>query len=82
MRSDAQKTINRYIYLYKSLYDREPKDVRFLNADFLIVNNTQIRLDDLEQLNQQLEREYEVKRQKERATRSAIHRLINFFRSA
>ena len=44
MRSDIQKTITRYIQLYEALYDRQPKDVRIIDGEFILVNNTQIRL--------------------------------------
>lgn len=82
MRSDIQKTITRYIQLYEALYDRQPKDVRVIDGEFILINNTQIRLADLKQLTQQLQHEYDAKRRQQRQQRSTIQRLINFFRSA
>ncbi len=82
MRSDIQKTITQYVQLYEALYDRQLKDVRIIDGEFILVNNTQIRLGDLKQLTQQLQQEYDAKRRQERKKRSTIQRLINFFRSA
>lgn len=79
MPSNVQHTVKRYYHLYKKLYDREPRGVRVIDSEFVIVNDTQIRISDLEMLTQQLEKEYQATRQQQR---SVIKRLINWFRQS
>ncbi len=77
MQSYTQRTVHKYNQLYKKLYDREPRGFHVVNDEFVIVNDTQIRVTDLEMLNQQLEDEYQAQ-QKQR--RSAITRLIKWLK--
>jgi CO dehydrogenase/acetyl-CoA synthase alpha subunit len=73
----ANSTIERYIDLYRKLYNREPRDLQQINKDFVVVNEMQIRIQDLELLTRQLEKEYKAKQEKKRST---ILKLVNWFR--
>lgn len=79
MPSKMQRVVTKYLQLYKQLYNREPKDIRVIDEEFVIVNDTQIRLADLEMLTQQLEQEYQSIQNKHR---SVVKRLINWFRQS
>ena len=73
----SNQTIEKYIDLYKKLYNREPKGLRQVNGDFVVVNEMQIRMKDLELLTRQLEKEYKSQQEKKR---SNILRLVNWLR--
>lgn len=73
----ANDTIERYIELYRKLYNREPKGLRQINNDFVIINEMQLRMQDLELLTRQLEKEYKAQQEKKRST---ILRLVGWFR--
>jgi len=73
----ANNTIERYIELYRKLYNREPKGLRQISNDFVVVNEMQLRMKDLELLTRQLEKEYKAQQEKKRST---ILRLVGWFR--
>lgn len=79
MQNDIQRVASRYLDLYRKVYNREPKDLRVLDNNFVVVNHVQLRLTDLETLCEQLEEEYRsLKRQK----RNTITRLMQWLRQA
>ncbi|MEM6281977.1 MAG: hypothetical protein AAF787_07270 [Chloroflexota bacterium] len=78
MSSRTQSIVLRYNHLYRQLYNRDPRGLRVLNSKFVIVNETKIRIEDLEQLNTQLEAEYNARQQEKRST---IMRLIGWLRN-
>jgi CO dehydrogenase/acetyl-CoA synthase alpha subunit len=69
--------IERYSELYQKLYQRDPKGLRQISQDFVVVNEMQIRIQDLELLTRQLEKEYRAEQQKKR---NNILKLVNWFR--
>lgn len=78
MSTPSHPTVTKYVDLYRKLYQRDPKDVRILNSEFVMVNDTQIRISDLDLLIEQLEQEYRAEQKKKRST---IMKLIGWFRN-
>lgn len=77
MPSEIEQVVEKYSDLYQKLYKREPSGLRILSADFILVNNMQIRLSDLKLLIYQLEEEYRAQQSKRRST---VLRLIGWLR--
>lgn len=76
MSPETHPTVVKYRDLYRKLYNREPKGFRNVDRDFVIVNETKIRISDLEALTAQLEQEY---RQMQKTQRNTLLKLVNWF---
>jgi uncharacterized protein YoxC len=75
----TQSIVLKYNQLYQKLYKREPRGLRIINNEFVIVNETKIRVSDLEQLNIRLEEEYTAQQKQKR---NNIQRLIGWLRKS
>jgi len=77
MQTNLKLIARKYGDVYRKLYKREPGEIRLLDSDFILVNNVQIRVTELEQMTARLEEEYRTKHQKNKGN---ILRLINWLR--
>lgn len=68
----------RYLHVYESLYQRAPRQLRDLGNNWLLVNGAHMRVDELETLAEQLNREYQ---QVLANKRGVVKRLLAFFKT-
>ena len=54
----AEVVIKRYAQAYQQLYQRNPRELRILDTDWVIVNGARMRLHELEYLTKHLQLEY------------------------
>lgn len=73
-----EQAMQRYTDAYRRLYKRAPREMRRLDEHWVVVNGSRIRVDELEYLTAQLEREcgHEVEER-----RSIVNRLLKWFKS-
>jgi hypothetical protein len=75
----VEKAMARYLHIYQSLYQRNPKELRDLGNNWVLVNGARMRVEELENLANQLHREYQ---QALANKRSVVKRLLNWFSKA
>ena len=66
----------KYLEIYQSLYRRTPTELRDLGGEWVLVNGARMSLIELEQLTQQLQREYQEERHRKRGL---VKRLLTWF---
>jgi len=66
----------RYLMIYRTLYQRVPGELRDLGNDWVLVNGARMSVEELENLANELNREYE---QSLTNKRSIVKRLLNWF---
>lgn len=69
----------RYLNLYLSMYQRNPKELRDLGNNWVLVNGARMRVEELEGLAEELNREYQ---QVVANKRSILKKLVNWFSKA
>lgn len=66
----------RYLDVYRLLYQREPRELRDMGNSWVLVNGARMSVDELENLSEQLSREYQ---QVLSNKRSIVKKLLNWF---
>lgn len=73
---DIKRIMVSYVEAYQQLYKREPSSLHALDREWVIVNGARMRVSELEKLTHQLRLEH----RQIQAKKSAISRLIKWFR--
>ena len=66
----------RYLDVYRLLYQRKPRELRDIGNSWVLVNGARMRVDELESLAHQLNREYQ---QVVSNKRSIVKKLLKWF---
>jgi len=74
----VEKAMARYLHVYESLYKRTPRQLRDLGNNWVLVNGARMRVEELETLAEQLNREYQ---QVLANKRNVVKRLLAFFKT-
>lgn len=77
--SNSEKAMLHYTDAYQKLYKRQPKDLRALDHEWVIVNGARMRVGELEYLTVQLQQEY---KQGITEKRGMVNRLLSWFKPA
>ncbi len=77
--SSSEKAMLHYTDAYQKLYKRQPKDLRALDQEWVIVNGARMRVTELEYLTHQLQQEY---KQGIAEKRGMVNRLLSWFKPA
>lgn len=72
----AEKAMARYSNLYLALYQRTPKELRDLGNNWVLVNGARMNVDELENLVEELSREYQ---QIQANKRTLVKKLLGWF---
>ncbi len=72
----VEKAMARYQNVYVSLYQRGPKELRDLGNNWVLVNGARMNVDELENLSDQLQKEYQ---QVLVNKRNIVKKLLNWF---
>jgi hypothetical protein len=72
----VQKAMARYLDVYRLLYQREPRELRDIGNNWVLVNGARMSINELENLATQLNREYQ---QVLSNKRTIVQRLLNWF---
>ncbi len=72
----VEKAMARYLDVYRLLYQREPRELRDMGNSWVLVNGARMSVDELENLSDQLNREYQ---QVLSNKRSIVKKLLNWF---
>jgi hypothetical protein len=72
----VEKAMARYSNLYLSLYQRAPKELRDLGNNWVLVNGARMNVDELENLSEELNREYQ---QVLANKRTLVKKLLGWF---
>jgi hypothetical protein len=72
----VEKAMARYLNLYQSLYQRNPKELRNLGNDWVLVNGARMSVVELESLADELQKEYQ---QVLANKRNIVKKLLNWF---
>jgi hypothetical protein len=73
---NTEKSMARYLEIYKSLYRRAPTELRDLGSNWVLVNGARMTTEELEQLTDQLQRELQEEQARKR---NIVKRLLNWF---
>ena len=73
---NTEKAMAQYLEIYQSLYRRTPSELRDLGSDWVLVNGARMTLAELEQLTEQLQREFQ---QEKARKRNLVKRLMTWF---
>jgi hypothetical protein len=76
MQITVEQALQGYAAVYHKLYQRVPRDLRVVNAEWVIVNGARMHVNDLVGLTTQLYAEYTRTQDKKK---SLVGRLIGFF---
>lgn len=77
MEINAERALMGYAEAYHQLYNRQPRDLRAVDDDWVIVNGARMRAIELEYLTRQLQQEYT---QGVAQKKSMVLRLLNWFK--
>lgn len=75
----VEKAMARYSNLYLSLYQRTPKEMRDLGNNWVLVNGARMNVEELENLAEELNREYQ---QILANKRTLVKKLMGWFSKA
>ncbi|MBI5958717.1 MAG: hypothetical protein HY866_08280 [Chloroflexi bacterium] len=75
----VEKAMARYSNLYLSLYQRSPKELRDLGNNWVLVNGARMNVDELENLSEELNREYQ---QVLANKRNLVKKMLSWFSKA
>jgi hypothetical protein len=75
----VEKAMARYSNLYLSLYQRSPKELRDLGNNWVLVNGARMNVDELENLSEELHREYQ---QVLANKRNLVKKMLSWFSKA
>ncbi|MBN2305644.1 MAG: hypothetical protein JXQ72_14265 [Anaerolineae bacterium] len=74
----VEKAMARYLHIYQALYQRDPRELRDLGNDWVLVNGARMRVEELETLSEDLNREYQ---QVLANKRNIVKKLLNWFKA-
>ena len=77
MEINAERALTGYAEAYRKLYNRQPRDLRAVDNDWVIVNGARMRVNELEYLTRQLQQEYS---QGQEQKKSMVLRLLKWFK--
>ncbi len=77
MNSTTEKIVAHYSEAYQRLYKREPRDLRMIDGDWVIVNGARMRANELAYLTEQLQIEYN---QGLDERKNVVQRLVKWFK--
>jgi hypothetical protein len=77
MQLTSEQAIHIYTDAYNKLYKRQPKDIRVLDRDWVVVNGARMRVTELEFMTHQLEQEY---RKATEGKKNVVLRLISWLK--
>lgn len=75
----VQRAMARYLHVYLALYQREPRELRDLGNNWVLVNGARMSVDELENLSNELNREYQ---QVLANKRNVVKKLLKWFSKA
>jgi hypothetical protein len=75
----VEKTMVQYLEVYQALYHRAPRELRDLGDNWVLVNGARMSIEELENLTNELNREYQ---QILANRRSIVKKLLNWFSKA
>ena len=75
--SVVEQVLGQYAEVYRKVYHRTPRDMRILDHEWLIVNGSRMRVQELMYLTDQLQLEYTQTLEKRR---TVVNRLIGWFK--
>jgi hypothetical protein len=73
---NTEKSMAQYLEIYQTLYRRMPSELRDLGGDWVLVNGARMTLQELEQLTEQLQREFQQEKSRKR---NLVKRLMTWF---
>ena len=73
----TERIVSHYAEAYQKLYKREPRDLRMVDNDWVIVNGARMRIRELQYLTEQLQQEYN---QGLEDRKSVVQRLVKWFK--
>lgn len=76
MQITVEQALQGYAAVYHKLYQRVPRDLHALNAEWVVVNGARMHVNDLISLTTQLYAEYTRGQEKKK---SLVGRLVSFF---
>jgi glutamine cyclotransferase len=77
MNTSTEKIIAHYSEAYQRLYKRQPRDLRMIDHEWIIVNGARIRVNELEYLTKQLQIEYKQGRDERK---NMVQKLVKWFK--
>ena len=73
---NSERAMAQYLQIYQSLYRRAPSELRDLGNSWVLVNGARMTVEELEQLTEQLHREFLAERERKRGV---LKRLVGWF---
>lgn len=73
--NQSQQVLSHYANAYQQLYKKTPSDLRLIENNWVVVNGARMRLNELEYLALQLQKEHE---QQGVQRRGVMHRVIGW----
>jgi hypothetical protein len=73
----TDRVISHYTSMYQKLYNREPREIRLLDDEWVIVNGARLRVIELISLTERMQQEYE---QTIANKRSVVMKLLKWFK--
>ena len=75
---NIERAMANYVEVYQALYRKMPSELRDLGGEWVLVNGARMTLRELEQLTDQLQREFQQERARKRGL---VKRLLGWFGS-
>lgn len=75
---NIERAMANYVEVYQALYRKMPSELRDLGDEWVLVNGARMTLRELEQLTDQLQREFQQERARKRGL---VKRLLGWFGS-
>ncbi len=73
----TDRVITHYMTTYQKLYNREPREIRLLDDEWVIVNGARLRVIELVSLTERMQQEYE---ETVANKRSVVMKLLKWFK--
>jgi hypothetical protein len=73
----SDRVISHYRAMYQKLYNREPREIRLLDEEWVIVNGARLRVIELLSLTERMQQEYE---QTIANKRNVVMKLLKWFK--
>lgn len=73
----VDRVISHYAAMYQKLYNREPREIRLLDDEWVIVNGARLRVIELVSLTERMQQEYEETIANKR---SVVMKLLKWFK--
>ncbi len=73
----TDRVITHYMTMYQKLYNREPREIRLLDDEWVIVNGARLRVIELVSLTERMQQEYE---ETIASKRNVVLKLLKWFK--